>query len=247
MTPTHRETVIAAPMSRLRRYLMRRGVVAVLGQPRPGFRLRDVFKSDRIVLVALNDALVGPITAQLIGGLICAEVFSAAQERAQETNPKQRPGMVFVDEVASFLHLPVPISTALEVSRSYGVGWHLFGQGRYQLSSSLAQAFEINARSKLTFATTPSEARDIVESAPMLTADDVQSLPKYEIYANLLTPDGPSGWFSARTLPPPAALGHRAKLRREARSRRPVQPAVTPHETTAPPQAEVSHVRRRRA
>lgn len=245
-----RESMIAAPMNKLRRYMMRRNVTAILGQAKPSFRLRDIFTSDRVILVALNDALVGPIAAQLIGGLICAEIFLAAQERAREKNPKSRPGMVFVDEVAAFLHLPLPIATALEVSRSYGVGWHLFGQGRYQLGTNLAKAFEINTRSKITFATSLSEAKELAKTTSALNADDIQALPNYEIYANLLTPDGPSGWFSAKTLPPPTPLGHGEKLRAAVRRQptpSPTEPTPATDSTAIPTTPESTHVKRRRS
>ena len=250
LSPNQREHEIAAPMNKLRRYLMRRGVTAILGQAAPAFRLRDIWKGNKIVLVALNDALGGVETSKLIGGLICAEVFMAAQERATEKQPQKRPGFVYVDEVRKFLHLPIPLEAALEICRSYGVGWALFGQGSYQLGTDLAHTLEVNTRSQLTFATSPTEARLVAKRAPQLTAEDIQALPRYEIYANVMTGDGQSGWFSARTLPPPTRLGHGAKLRALNRKRHPAPKAQKPVATALQAgQADAvdTHVKRRRS
>lgn len=253
LKPAQQENEIAAPMNKLRRYLMRRGVTAILGQADPPFRLRDIWKGDRIVLVSVNEALGGAETSQLIGGLICSEIFLATQERATETNPKKRPGFVYVDEVRKFLRLPVPLETALEISRSYGVGWALFGQGFYQMGSELADAIEINTKSKVTYATSAKEAKRTASSSPHLAAEDIQLLPQYEVYANLMTTAGPSGWFSARTLTPPARLGHGAAIRaahhrrqQEAATKRlPTAETAAPLETS--PLEPTSHVKRRRA
>jgi hypothetical protein len=253
MNPNQREHEIAAPMNKLRRYLMRKGVTAVLGEPDPAFRLRDIWKTDKIVLVALNDALSGVQTSQLVGGFICAEVFMAAQERSVEKDPQKTPGFVYVDEVRKFLHLPIPIGEALEICRSYGVGWALFGQGHYQLGTDLADAVSENTKSKLTFALGLKEARQFAKQTTLLTADDLIELPKYELYANLLTPHGSSGWFSARTIPPPPRLGHGAALLEASRQRHqppPPQAASEPSQTQIPtPAASVdstSHLKRRR-
>jgi hypothetical protein len=253
MSPNQREHEIAAPMNKLRRYLMRKGVTAVLGEPNPAFRLRDIWKTDKIVLVSLNDALSGVQTSQLVGGFICAEVFEAAQERSAEKDPQKTPGFVYVDEVRKFLHLPIPIGEALEICRSYGVGWALFGQGYYQLGNDLADSVTENTKSKLTFASGLKESRLFAKQTTQFTADDLLQLPKYEIYANLLTPQGSSGWFSARTLPPPARLGHGAALLEASRQRHQPPPAAKasgPSQTQMPePAASISsnsHLKRRR-
>lgn len=235
LKPAQQENEIAAPMNKLRRYLMRRGATALLGQADPPFRLRDIWKGNRIVLVAVNEALAGTETAQLIGGLICSEVFMAAQERATEKNPKKRPGFVYVDEVRRFLRLPVPLESALEISRSYGVGWALFGQGFYQMGSELADAIEINTKSKVVYATSAKEAKRIASASNVLTASDIQELPQYEVYANLLTDQGPSGWISARTLPPPARVGNGRRIHAALKKRQ--SAAVTPTAKGPSPEA----------
>ena len=243
LKPAQQENEIAAPMNKLRRYLMRRGVTAILGQADPPFRLRDIWKGDRIVLVSVNEALGGAETSQLIGGLICSEIFLAAQERATEKNPKKRPGFVYVDEVRKFLRLPLPLETALEISRSYGVGWALFGQGFYQMGSELADALEINTKSKIAYATSAREAKRVATSSPHLTAEDIQLLPQYEVYANLMTATGPSGWFSARTLTPPNRLGHGESIRVAHRRRQ--QESARRHAPTAAATAELPEASQR--
>jgi hypothetical protein len=125
MSPGAQAQAIAAPMNKLRQYLLRPSLRAILGQPDPVFRLRDVFREGKVVLVPLNEALIGPITAQLLGSLIVAETWSATLERANEADPAGRPASVVIDEVQQYLHLPVSIDDALSRSRSYGIGWHL--------------------------------------------------------------------------------------------------------------------------
>lgn len=242
MSTGQRAAVIGPPMNKLRKFLLRSNLVAVLGQPRPAFRLRDIFKhSDTALLVPLNDALLGPGAAQLLGSLIVAEVWMATLERASEPDPTERPGMVFVDEVQQFLNLPTSIADALATSRSYGVGWHLAHQFRDQLAPGMRAAFDANARSKIAFAVGPDDARDLARMAPTLRADDFQSLAPYEIYANLVEAGAPTGWFSATTIPPANPTGHGDKIRQASRTRyggRPVtmpEPEATDPGDDAPP------------
>lgn len=250
MSVGQRAAVIGPPMNKLRKFVLRPNVAAVLGQSRPTFRLRDVFRNGtHAVLVPLNDALLGPGAAQLLGSLIVAEVWMATLERAAEKEPTKRPGMVFVDEVQQFLNLPTSIADALATSRSYGVGWHLAHQFRDQLSPAMRSAFDANARSKVVFALGPDDARDMARMAPRLVVEDFQSLAPYEIYATLVDRGAPSGWFSAKTLPPEKPTGHGDLIRRTSRDQygRAVA-SEPPSPTPEPPRAEPgSHRRARRA
>lgn len=202
LSPAHRASIVAAPMNKLRKYMLRKNVTAVLGQSEPRFRLRDIFKEQKVVLVPLNDALLGPGAAQLLGGLIVAEAWLATLERAGEANPTERPGAIYIDEVQRFLHLPTSVEDALATSRSYGVAWHLALQGRSQISKQFALALELNARNKLTFAASPNDARELARSSRHLSAEDFQALKPFELYADLVVDGAPAGWFSARSLPP---------------------------------------------
>jgi hypothetical protein len=218
MSPGAQAQAIAAPMNKLRQYLLRPSLRAILGQPDPVFRLRDVFRESKVVLVPLNEALIGPITAQLLGSLIVAETWSATLERASETDPAGRPASVVIDEVQQYLHLPVSIDDALSRSRSYGVGWHLAHQHRQQLPPSTRAAVDSNAKSKIVFQPLdPDDARDMARQAPGLEPADFLSLGQYQAYANLTAGGTPAGWALVRTLPAPEPTGLGERIR--ARSR----------------------------
>lgn len=218
MSPGQRASVIAAPMNKLRKYVLRKNLTAVLGQASPKFRLRDVFREGKTVLIPLNDSLLGPGAAQFLGSLVAAEVWMATLERAVERDPSRRPGMVFVDEAQQFMNLPTSIDDALATSRSYGVGWHLAHQFRGQLSPSMRAAIDANARSKVAFAVGPDDARDLARMAPSLDAEDFKALPPYELYANLVDTTAPAGWFSARTLTPEPDAGNGTAIRRASQA-----------------------------
>ena len=208
MSPGAQAQAIAAPMNKLRQYLLRPSLRAVLGQAEPAFRLRDVFRENKVVLVPLNEALIGPITAQLLGSLIVAETWSATMERASEDDPTSHPATVVIDEVQQYLHLPVSIDDALSRSRSYGVGWHLAHQHRGQLPASTRAAIDTNAKSKIIFQPLdPDDAAAVAKQAPELKAVDFLSLGQYQAYVNLTAGGTPAGWGLMRTLPAPEPTG----------------------------------------
>lgn len=220
MSPGAQAQAIAAPLNKLRQYLLRPSLRAILGQPRPKFRLRDVFRDNKVVLVPLNEALIGPKTAQLLGSLIVAETWSATLERASEADPTARPASVVVDEVQQYLHLPVSIDDALSRSRSYGVGWHLAHQHRGQLPPSTRAAMDSNAKSKIVFQPLdPDDAYAMARRAPELDAVDFLSLGQYQAYANLTANGTPAGWALLRTLPPLERTGLGDQVRDASRKR----------------------------
>lgn len=215
LSPANRANIVAAPMNKLRKYVLRKNVAAVLGQASPKFRLRDIWRDPepKAVLVPLNDALIGPGASQLLGGLVAATAWIATQERAEEDDPRQRPGFVYIDEVQRYLHLPTSIDDALATSRSYGVGWHLAFQGRGQIPPKLADAIDLNARNQVAFAASTKDATALAKTTTKLTADDFQALALRHIYCNLVTDGAPAGWFSAKTESPAPDSGHTEKIR----------------------------------
>jgi Type IV secretory system Conjugative DNA transfer len=212
-SPGAQEAVIVAPLNKLRQFLLRPPVVRMLGQRHSEFRLRDAFRDNKIVLVPLNEGLIGPGTASLLGSLAIAEIWQATQERANEPGASMRPALVVIDEAPRFLHLPVSLADALAVSRSLGVGWFLAAQFREQFPPSLRAAVDSNARSKIVFATEYDDAREMARLAPELEPADFMALPRFHAYANLVAGGAPSGWALLKTLPPSPARNDPAAIR----------------------------------
>lgn len=202
LSPRGQAQAIAAPLNKIRSLLLRPALVRMLSQTGGGFRLRDIWRQDKIVLVPLNEGLIGPGTAALLGSLVIADVWQATQERATEFDAHRRQRTVYVDEAPRFIHLPVSLADALAVSRSLSVGWFLAAQFRSQFPAELRAAVDMNARSKIIFATEYADARDFAQMAPDLTAEDFMALPKYHAYVNLVAKGHPSGWAMVSTLPP---------------------------------------------
>ncbi|MFC8362033.1 type IV secretory system conjugative DNA transfer family protein [Streptomyces griseorubiginosus] len=233
-SPANQAAVIAAPMNKLRQFLLRPAVVRMLDQRAGRFRLRDVFRANKVVLVPLNEGLIGPGVASLLGSLVIAEVWQAVQERASEAGAHQRPGVVYVDEAPRFVHLPTSLADALAISRSLSVGWFLAAQFRNQFPPELRTAVDINARSKVAFATEHDDARDIATKlAPELEPEDFIALPRFHAYANLVADGAPSGWGLVRTLPPPPIVADAEAVRTAARANyAPVEATPGPTATT---------------
>ena len=107
---------------------------------------------------------------------------------------------MYVDEAPRFLNLPVSLADALAVSRSLSVGWFLAAQFRSQFPPALRTAVDMNARSKIVFATEYDDARDTAKLTRDLSTEDFLALPRFHAYANLVAGGHPSGWALVKTL-----------------------------------------------
>lgn len=228
LSPGGQANAIAAPLNKIRSLLLRPALVRMLSQRGERFRLRDIWRQNKIVLVPLNEGLIGSGTAALLGSLVIADLWQATQERASEKDANKRPGVVYIDEAPRFLHLPVSMADALAVSRSLWVGWFLAAQFRSQFPPELRTAVDMNARSKIVFSTEYDDARDMARLAPELSAEDFMALPRFHAYANLVAGGHPSGWAMVKTLPPTPATTD--PLAVSALSERNYAPAPVPTE-----------------
>lgn len=218
-SPQAQAAAIAAPLSRLRQLLLRPALLRTLDQRHSPFSLRNIWRDNLIVLVPLNSALIGSGTADMLGSLMVADLWMAVQERAAEANPEKRPGAVYVDEAPRFLHLPSSLSDALAVSRSLGVSWNLAAQFRTQFPAEMRSAIDMNARSKLVFATEYEDAKHFSRGSKDLATEDFTSLKRFEAYGNLVAGGHPQGWSLLRTLPPSAPSSDPEAVRAHSRAR----------------------------
>src|SRR5665213_2715381 len=90
--------VIAPTMSRIRQFLLRPQLRAILGQARPEFDLSQLFTHRKIVLVSLNRGQIGSESAKLLGSLIVSQLWPLILARAALPQERRYVVNVFIDE-----------------------------------------------------------------------------------------------------------------------------------------------------
>ena len=212
--PVRTQAVEVAPvLNKLRQLMLRPGLRAMLGQAQPRFGLTDLLERRRIVVVNLNQGLLGAGAARLLGTLLVAQLWQHLLARQAEPAERRQIVSVYIDEVQAFLAgLPGSLADALAQARSLGAAFHLAHQYRGQLSTEMMQAVETNTRSKVYFALSATDAAAAARLAPELEAADFQLLAQYQAYATVMHQGRRSGWFSLATRPAPPAVRDPALL-----------------------------------
>ena len=212
--PVRTQAVEVAPvLNKLRQLMLRPGLRAMLGQAQPRFGLADLLERRRIVVVNLNQGLLGAGAARLLGTLLISQLWQHLLARQAEPPQRRQIVSVYIDEVQAFLAgLPGSLADALAQARSLGAAFHLAHQYRGQLSAEMMQAVETNTRSKVYFALSATDAAAAARLAPELEAADFQLLAQYQAYATVMHHGRRSGWFSLATRPTPPAVRDPALL-----------------------------------
>lgn len=223
LSDAERAVVIAPVMNKLRAFLLRPSMRAVVGQVSPRFTLRQVFTERKILLVPLSKGTVGPEAAALLGSLVVADLWQATLERTGVPEAKRHPVHVIIDEVQDYLRLPTDLADALAQARGLGVGFTLAHQYLDQLPQSMRSAVLGNARSRVCFHLPPSDAAVMAKGHPELTPDDFTALGAFQVYASLQGNEATHGrsdrYVSGRTQPLPPATAAPGQLRRLSRER----------------------------
>ena len=214
-----RAQAIAPVMNKLRAFLLRRSMRAVLGQRQPQFDVAHVFTERKVLLVSLRKGLLGPESSGLLGSLVVARLWQTILARARVPAERRHPVMVYIDEVQDYLHLPTDLADALAQARGLGVGFTLAHQFLAQLPPAMRAAVMANARSRVCFQLGPDDAIAIAKGAAGLAAEDFMALGRYEVYASLFTDGQATGYASGRTLPPSEPCSDPEQLLRSSRER----------------------------
>jgi hypothetical protein len=212
-----RQQAIAPVMNKLRQWLRRPSLRAVLGQREPRFDLRQLFTQRKILLVPLRKGIIGAEAASLLGSLVVAELWQATQARAAIPAERRHPVMVYIDEVQDYLHLPTDLGDALAQARGLGVGFTLAHQFLGQLAPAMRTGVLANARSRVCFQLAHEDALAMAKGHPELSLEDFTSLGQYQIYASLFARGQVTPFASGRTLPPATATSNADALRQLSR------------------------------
>lgn len=226
--PQAQATEIAPVLNKLRQLIVRPHLRAVLGQSSPRFSMADLFTQRRIVVVNLNRGLLGAEAARLLGSLLVSQLWT--QLLSRQTLPAERRHIVgvYIDEVHDFINgLPGDLSQALAQARSLGGAFHLAHQYRAQLTPAMVQAIETNARNKIYFGLSGTDATAVAHLAPELEPQDFMQLTAYHAYATLMQRGQSTGWISITTRPAPPTRQGPAVLYAASHDRYGVPAALT--------------------
>lgn len=216
MSSAERTQAIGPVMNKLRQFLLRPELRAVLGQSNPKFNLSDLFHKRRIVLVELNKGVIGNEVAKLMGSLLVSQLWGLALGRAAISPEKRHIVHVYIDEVQDYLRLPGDLSDSLSQARALGLSLCVAHQFRNQLPPNLRAAIDANCQNKVVFGLNASDARDMAAMAPGLDPTDFMLLPRYAVYAQLQNNGKNAGWISGRTSPPTPAIRSACDLKAES-------------------------------
>lgn len=197
-----RQQAIAPVMNKLRAFLLRPRMRAVIGQSEPRFDLSEVFTGRKIVLVSLAKGLLGPEAAALLGSLVVSQVWQAALAQVRVPVDKRPTVMLYADEFQEFLNLPTDVADVLAQSRGLGLGMTLGHQHLAQLTGTMRSAVLANARSRVCFQLSHEDAKAIASMSPELTTEDLQGLPRFEAYASLVHGGASQPFASGATIAP---------------------------------------------
>jgi Type IV secretion-system coupling protein DNA-binding domain/TraM recognition site of TraD and TraG len=207
-------------LNKLRAFLLRRPVRAIVGQPVTTLDVPRALNSGRLLLAKLPKGTLGEDTSRLLGSFLFARVWQAALARAGQPPEQRRDAACYVDEVQNYLNLPTPFEDVLAEARSYRLALCLAHQHLAQLPRDLREAIGANARSKVYFQLSRDDAATLDrEVRPELSAHDLSHLPVHTAAVRLCNDGQPGPAFTLTTEPlreptPASAERVRASARR---------------------------------
>ena len=250
ISDAERQQAIAPVLNKLRPFLLRPSVRAIVGQVQPRFRIDQLFTQRKIVLVSLAKGVIGPEAAALLGSLFIAELWQAILGRAAIQPERRHVVPVYLDEFQDYVHLPTDMSDALAQSRGLGIAMTLAHQHLAQLPTAVRAAVMANARSRVCFQLASDDAQTLARfSDGKLDPKDFQRLHRFEAYAQLMANGEGTDYASMKTLPLPNTTETRSsRIRTMSRERygRPIAEVDAEIRTLIDAPADQAGVGRRR-
>jgi hypothetical protein len=219
LTDNQRAEALGPVMRRLRSFLLRPPLMAVLGQASPRFDFGRVLAGEQSLLVKLPKGSLGFDGARLIGALLIGHLWRQVQRRTALAAQRRPPIFLYLDEFQDFMLLPIDLADAMAGARALGLYMHLAHQHLAQLDQPTRSAVLANAGSRVVWRLDYDDAQVIARrSGGRLTSDALAGLGAYEVYASLLVAGEatPYGSLTTRPLEPPTErVGHLLALNRQ--------------------------------
>lgn len=198
-------------LNKLRAFLLRRSVRAIVGQERSTINVEECLDKGRLLLVRVPKGTLGEDTSRLLGSFVVARVWQAALARAARPEHERPDCALYVDEVQSYLTLPTPLGDMLAEARGYRLSLCLAHQHLGQLPREMREALAANARTKLYFQLSPHDAHQLGrELEPELGEHDLANLPRHTAAVRLCRASETGRPFTLTTEPLPEPTAGRA-------------------------------------
>jgi hypothetical protein len=208
-------------LNKLRAFLLRKPVRAIVGQQQTTFPLAKILNEGGLLLARLPKGTLGEDTSRLLGALLVARVWQEALGRSRVPEHERRDCAMYVDEVHNYVALPHSFEDLLAEARGYRLSLCLAHQHLGQLPRQMADALSANARTKLIFTCSPEDAGALErQTAPELTAHDLANLARYQAACRTLADGHDTPAFTLQTTALPAGDPARAEQLRHAAERR---------------------------
>jgi hypothetical protein len=217
LSEANRAVATGPVLNKLRAFLLRRPVRAIVGQEKSKLDVAGCLDQGRLLLVRLPKGTLGEDTSRLLGSFVVARVWQAALARAGRPEAGRPDCALYVDEVHNYLSLPTPIGDMLAEARGYRLSLCLAHQHLAQLPREMRDAIAANARSKLYFQLSVPDAHALGrELEPELSEHDLANLPRHSAAARICQQGETGRPFTLTTDPLPAPDPDRAETVREA-------------------------------
>jgi hypothetical protein len=204
-------------LNKLRAFLLRRPVRALVGQQRSTIDVARILDQGRLLLVRVPKGTLGEDTSRLLGSFVVARVWQAALARAAQPEQLRADCALYVDEVHNYLNLPTPLEEMLAEARGYRLSLCLAHQHLGQLPKEMREALAANARTKLYFQLSAQDAQALGrEAGPELAAHDLAHLPRFTAAVRLCHAGQTGPAFTLTTDPLPDPDPQRAEQVRTA-------------------------------
>jgi hypothetical protein len=162
-------------------------------------QLRRVMEEGRILVVNLDKGRIGEGPAGMLGALLVSYIALAGFSRRDTPELERRDFFVYLDEFHAFTTLS--LATMLSELRKYRVGVVLAHQYLSQIDPAIRDAVFGNVSTLISFRVGGADAQFLArEFAPVFSAEDLTSLPRFHAYLRLMVDGETSKPFSATTV-----------------------------------------------
>jgi len=199
-----RNEAIAPIQNKVGQFLSTSIIRNVVGQPKSTIDIFKIMNEGKIFLVNVSKGRIGEDNSALLGGMIITKIQLAAMERVRIPEDERKDFYLYVDEFQNFA--TDSFANILSEARKYRLNLTIAHQYTAQIDNkegNVKDAVFGNVGTMIIFRVGADDA-DFLEKEfePEFTAQDLVSLPNYNIYLKLMIDGITSRPFSATTLPP---------------------------------------------